>query len=127
MEIANFFLRKKIANDRSLQLDNLDSDDEYENQSDDETEDGDDEFTILEDVREEVAALEAEADLPLEEILKAYSEKTTRLSRESIQVLSTDTHEPPFKKHKTNNGEMFSRFQFKVFDLNLNNFLIICD
>ncbi|XP_078160995.1 SNF2 domain-containing protein / helicase domain-containing protein isoform X3 [Carex rostrata] len=98
----------KIANDRYLELDNFDSDDEYENQSDDEIED--DERTIDEDEakiteaerREELAALEAEADLPLEEILKAYK-RTTRSSRESSQVLSSDTDEPPFKKHKTIN------------------------
>ncbi|XP_078150505.1 uncharacterized protein LOC144545813 [Carex rostrata] len=109
-DVCSFLLHE------ALELENFDSDDEYENQSDDETEDEDeddnDERTIEEDevkiteadMKEEVVALKTEADLPLEEILKAYPKKTIRSSRESIQVSTTDTDEPPFKKHKTNNA-----------------------
>ena len=48
-------------------------------QEDDERTIDEDEAKITEAERkEELAALEAEADLPLEEILKAYSKRTTR-------------------------------------------------
>ncbi|KAJ4799125.1 Helicase SWR1 [Rhynchospora pubera] len=105
----------EIANNLSLELENSDSDGEYENQSNDEMED--DERTIEEDEakiteaerREELAALEAEANLPLEEILKAYSKKTTRSSRESSQSFSSDNDEPPSKKHKTVNDHRSKR------------------
>ncbi|XP_062219951.1 protein PHOTOPERIOD-INDEPENDENT EARLY FLOWERING 1-like isoform X2 [Phragmites australis] len=68
-------------------LDNMELDDDYESSLDEEPED--DERTIDEDEaqiteaerNEELAALQAEADLPLDEILKMYTE--TKVSRES--------------------------------------------
>ncbi|KAL6911860.1 hypothetical protein ACP4OV_000665 [Aristida adscensionis] len=68
-------------------LDNMEVDDDYESSLDEEPED--DERTIDEDEaqiteaerNEELAALEAEADLPLDDILKMYT-KETKVSRE---------------------------------------------
>ncbi|KAJ3680699.1 hypothetical protein LUZ60_016977 [Juncus effusus] len=96
-----------ISNNLELDLDKADSDDEYENQSDEEMEDDErtieeDEEKITEEERDaELAALEAEADLPLEEILKAYSKSKTSSVSSSDFSSDTDTDEPPTKKLKS--------------------------
>ncbi|CAD6249893.1 unnamed protein product [Miscanthus lutarioriparius] len=82
-EVAEENINAAIPDD----LDNMEVDDDYESSLDEEPED--DEHTIDEDEaqiteaerNEELAALEAEADLPLDAILKMYTK--TKVSRES--------------------------------------------
>lgn len=82
-EVAEENINAKISDD----LDNMEVDGDYESSLDEEPED--DEHTIDEDEaqiteaerNEELAALQAEADLPLDDILKMYTE--TKVSRES--------------------------------------------
>ncbi|WVZ74132.1 hypothetical protein U9M48_022354 [Paspalum notatum var. saurae] len=82
-EVAEENINAAISDD----LDNMEVDDDYESSLDEEPED--DECTIDEDEaqiteaerNEELAALQAEADLPLDDILKMYTE--TKVSRES--------------------------------------------
>nr|CAD1845101.1 unnamed protein product [Ananas comosus var. bracteatus] len=84
------------------ELNNMETDDDYKTHSEDEMED--DERTIEEDEaqitdserREELKALQAEADLPLEELLKSYNGKT--VSREGSPEGGKDLAKPILKE-----------------------------
>ncbi|XP_073007185.1 protein PHOTOPERIOD-INDEPENDENT EARLY FLOWERING 1 isoform X1 [Typha latifolia] len=86
------------------QLDDLETDDDYKKESEDDLED--DEHTIEQDEaqitdaerREELSALQAEAELPIEELLKCYTNSND--SREGSPVSGEDLAKPTAKKHQ---------------------------
>ncbi|XP_073107085.1 protein PHOTOPERIOD-INDEPENDENT EARLY FLOWERING 1 isoform X5 [Elaeis guineensis] len=93
---------KNTTTDPETQLYNVETDDEYGIQSDDELED--DECTIDEDEaqiteaerKEELAALQVEADIPLEEVIKRYT--MNKFSREVSPESFENSAKPPMKR-----------------------------
>ncbi|XP_020085595.1 protein PHOTOPERIOD-INDEPENDENT EARLY FLOWERING 1-like isoform X2 [Ananas comosus] len=100
----------RSAGNDVAELNNMETDDDYKTHSEDETED--DERTIEEDEaqitdserREELKALQAEADLPLEELLKSYNGKT--VSREGSPEGGKELAKPILKEDQIK-GEIY--------------------
>lgn len=90
------------AQDPEILLDSMVDDEDYDIHSEDDSED--DEHTIVEDEahftegerREELAALQAESDMPLEELLKNYTKN--KVSCEASPVSAEDMADPMIKE-----------------------------